>query len=271
MEIINVKAYLIGETVNLRRVARYFNRRLENSSFLMLREEELAPILKVARKERLVYLFPYGCVVFAGFKEIEIRNFLWFLESLGQRVKGEEFLKYVEEYTLVVDPTAAEPFFSLDHGIVPDRPMDYLSVLAAVLASSLFYAKTEDQAGELFDRSEILLRRMRKGHFGISRVYLKNIGRFLEFQLRSAYYFNPVKYAHTLNRGGFCKELYRQLVRVYGLEERHEAVRRKIENLCQTIDSFNELSYQRQEINVYRLQAILIFSFVIMDLIYYFR
>ena len=262
-----IDAYLVATGLDTASVASYFRVRCGKGGTLVL-GPELRDALRSAADGKLAVLYTFGAVTLVNFNNVETRSFLHFLASLGQTIDEAQFARYADNYSIGLGP-GLPWLVEMDGARVADDLAGCTLSTCDTMALSLLYERLDERIGVLSDRGEELVAAAGSGRLFHVQSHVRELAGFLRFQ---------ADYAHSCDERSWKAgkaDMVMQPFRValqdfYDIRGRADILGRKSEGLGAIIDTLTEHSVRRQELRVWAVQALLILSFVVLDIVYYF-
>ncbi|MCE5286860.1 MAG: RMD1 family protein [Pelosinus sp.] len=241
------KAIVLGNELNLNRVARHFGitGKLKWEDYLALQDNLLQGILKETENKR-VYIFHFGSMVCINLQHHEIMDVIKYLKRLEPEINEANAFKYVDEYKLEID--ADQPAAINNDFMVALKQCEYQQdIVATILAKSVSFEKNEIEVNSLLDGIENVVNDLHGGKLGVSDNELaKMSGRILSFKL------NTISYIMLLDRPDMtwnneeAAALYDELSELFELRDRYEKIRHKTETLMDITEVFSNLVHAKR-------------------------
>lgn len=248
---IKVRALFAGERIDLRA--------LEATERLAL-----APLVVSAGAHGCAALFRYGAVVFFNLTPVEEVTFLKLLtpfinEPFPQPEVEEIEIRIISGKSGIVD-----------NGVIalPQASVEYIQILATILAKSVALAHYEVKVSAAFERIEPLAQELqRKGTFGRqARSLLRHIGDTLLVQHKMVGRVEISEKPELLWEQPELERLYLKLEDEYELTERDIALGRKLELISRTAETILDLLQNSRSLRVEWYIVILIVAEIILTL-----
>jgi uncharacterized Rmd1/YagE family protein len=241
-----LKAFVVAPEINLLNVALHFGirRTLKWDDSVKLTENNLRGIINDTREKR-VYIYPFGSVVFVNFQEHEKADMLKYLKRIekGVNLGAHEFF---DEYTIeVVSVPEKEPTF--EYMQVREYADYLLEVVATILAKSIALDRTEHAIDILLDKTESVVANLRNGHLNTSDSELaKMAANVLEFKLDTVSFVAILDKPEVTWDNEAAGELFDRLSKTFELDERYQKSYSKLETLKDITEVFTALSHAKR-------------------------
>jgi uncharacterized Rmd1/YagE family protein len=210
-------------------------------------------------------LFRYGAVVLFNLAEAQRDDFLRELQSY---VSEPLPVMETEKVMVRIDPGAREGA-DFENLIIQQLDMPRLQIIADVLAKSTIMAYYEPRVAEHFDRIEPLAAELHLGWRASrhSKELLKHIGETLLMESKMVGRAEVVEKPELLWEYPELDRLYMRLEDEYELQERYEALERKLGLITRTAETTLSLLHTRSSLRVEWYIVILIVFEIILTLV----
>ena len=249
---INCRAAFIGQRINLKAFERAT--RLTESPF----------VIKAGQNGYAV-LFRYGVVVMFGLSGVEETNFL---QDIAEHVYMPFDHPDYEDGIAFAAPDKAESVHP-EYIRIKEWNLDYIQLIAEVLAKSAVLTHYEHEIGATFDQIEVLATDMKKGGWPKgrhARKLLKHNGMTLSIQRKMVGQVEIAGKPELLWEKPNYESLYVRIEDEYEIEERHTALKDKLELVHQTAETMLSLLQERRTYHVEWYITLLIVLEVILGL-----
>ena len=241
------KAIALCKELNLNKIGEHFGitRKFRWEDFLILKADNLQGIVNEA-KNKLVYVFHFGSMVFINFQHHEIMDVVKYMKKLEPLISDTDIFTYVDDYKLEVD-LEQPPAINNDYMIVGAQSDYQLEIVSTILAKSVSLDKNEIEVDTLLDRIENVVNNLNRGELGVSDEDLaKMLAKILHFKLNTISYImlldNPdITWTHEE-----AATLYDRLSLLFELKERYEKIRHKTETLMDITEAFSNLVHAKR-------------------------
>lgn len=193
------------------------------------------PLVVATGESGCVVLFRYGAIVHFGLQPVEEASFLSYLKPLVE----EPFVSpESEEIELHLDSQAAG---RVDNGTIwiPEFSIEYLQIVADVLAKSAVLAHYESSTAGVFDQiepfAEGLQRTTKNERWG--KELLRQLGTTLSIQHKIVGRVEIIDKPELLWDAPELERLYLRLENEYEIRERHTALERKLDLISGTAET----------------------------------
>ncbi len=232
--IINASALLVGERIDLRA--------LELGDRLAI-----LPLMVTAGEHGCAALFRYGVVALFDLSPEEQVSFVTDIDGLiSDRFSRPE----TEEVELNIDPTATKKVEKVI--LLPEFSLEYLQVVADILAKSVVLEHYEASIAGIFDQIEPLASGLQ--HKAKSKPQgkelLRHIGGTLLIQQKMVGLVEIAEKPEILWERPELERLHIRLAKEYELSERHLALERKLELISRTAETVLELLQHNSNLRV---------------------
>lgn len=262
------KAVSLTNEVNLNRIAAYFgiNRKFKWEESLILGEKALKEVLREPAG-KLVYIFPFGSMVFINFSQPEIMDAVRVLAQVERALAGVSSLDYIDDYRIEV-AADEEPAVNNDSMLVAQAQQYHRDIVATVLAKSVALERIEADIGVLLDEIEDIVAYLRRGHLNISDEQLAKISaRIMGFKLSTLSYIMLLDKPDITWVNEDAAELFNELSALFELSDRHETARHKTGALMDITEVFAGLVHAKRGTRLEWAVIILISIEIVLSLI----
>ncbi len=265
-------SFVLGQHLSLQQVAASFGLAVERDLAMVSLRRELSAVLFNPPEDGAAFFYPDGVGVFFNLTMGEISGIIEFLRRNGLAELSVLQPEFMDECLVQLADDAVTPEVT-ERGrvILPASAMEYyVPVLAAVLAQSLLIHRGEVTAEEYHEAGEGLLSRLAKTRRVWGKADLVRRGRLLRMLLATQLHFSLRCLPRLLRGQPELGEFYRQLEEKYSLNQRIAIIREKNRNLLAISSQCHATVMRKEEGKVYWIETLLIGSFLVMDIIYYF-
>lgn len=225
---------------------------------------DTVPETVIDERGRLMAVFRFGVVCFAGYSEMEESGRLG---SLAERISGRFDAPESESLAVRIVPGETERIDDEGTLILNEHTTERLLAAASVLAKSVVLAHYEQCLAPILERVERLGENLQGGHSGAERrQLLQEIGQSLVIQTRTV---GRVEIAEKPDLVWDDPDLDRLFVRLaaeYELRDRDLALSRKLDLVSKTTELYLDLVQNRQSLRVEWYIVILILFEIFLSL-----
>lgn len=246
---IQAKALLIGERIDLRALGS--TQRLAGG-----------PLAVPVRGDGLAVLFRFGAVVLFDVKPLEEDEFLRQLQPRISKPSTEQELEFL---TLRVDPDAKEVFEG-NTVLLKDSSEERLQIIADVLAKSVVLARYEMTVAQQFDRIEPLAANLEnQGNWRQeARELLRHLGSTLLMEQQMVGRVQLDDKPELLWDRPDLERLYARLSDEFEIDERFNALNRKLDLITRTVETVLDLLQNRRALRVeWYIVGLIVFEIVL--------
>lgn len=251
-DIIKGCAIFLGQQIDIRQVSR-------------VKPLASSPLTITAGEQGVAVLFRYGVVVFFGLQASEITQFVADIQPLI----AEPFQQPERgNFELFFDP-------ELPEGLEQERiclhafNIQYLQIVADVLAKSTVLAHYELNLTKHFDRIEPLAESLQQGHHGgpKGRELLQHIGDTLMIEAKMTGRIEVTEKPELIWDYPQYQNFYLRLEDGFDLTERHAAIDRKLGLISKTAQTLLDLIHNERSLRVEWYIVILIIADILIAFI----
>jgi uncharacterized Rmd1/YagE family protein len=246
---IQAKALLVGERIDLRALGS--TQRLGGG-----------PLPVPVRGDGLAILFRFGAVVFFDVQPLEEDEFL---RQLTPRISKPSTEQELESLTLRVDPEAKEVFEGTSV-LLKDFSEERLQIVADVLAKSVVLARYEMAVSLQFDRIEPLAANLEnQGNWRQeARELLRHLGSTMLMEQQMVGRVQLDDKPELLWDRPDLERLYARLSDEFEIQERFDALNRKLDLIARTVETVLELLQNRRTLRVeWYIVGLIVFEIVL--------
>lgn len=197
---------------------------------------------------RLMAVYRFGVVVFAGYSEVEEHGRLG---TLNGRIGGRFDAPETESLKVRVSSSDAERVDEEGTLLLAAADTERLLVAASVLAKSVVLAHYEQRLAPILDRVERLGESLQSGRSGTERrQLLQEIGEILLIQTRTVGRAEIAEKPDLVWDDPDLDRLYVRLAAEYELRDRDTALARKLDLVAKTSELYLDLIHNRQSLRV---------------------
>lgn len=263
-----IDAYLVAKRIDVCSIASYLGISNIPDRPLVL-STELPSIVRSSSEGKYAVLYPFGAIALVDHSNTGIRHILHFLTSMGVDIDESFFATYSDDYAVCLEPDSS-PSITGECARVPKDFAQYLICTCDVMVKSLLFERIEDRVNELSDIGEELVDRSGRGRFFYMQRHIKQFAMMMRVQSDYAAAYD--KQAWAMRSSDEVQRSYsKELEDFYDLTTRKQILDKKSADLDALISTFTEYSVHRQEYRLYMVEVVLLFSFVILDLVRFFE
>ena len=257
---------ILRDELNLRAYADYFslNKPLSFKQALHLDQDAIAWALHVREQThdkkaewqgatflpdqlgKYCILYAYGVVCFINFQEEEMRALVALFHQ--------------------IEPVDYQSFGNMYEGYQTSTSEAVIPVLSEVLAKSVSLNQIEKRLEGLLDHGDTLLDRMARNKLLLNKKSQRQVGKVL------AYRYRLIKYLRIFDRPIFTatesrlEQAYDEAAKEFELEDRYEAINKKLMELRRIDEAYFKLGQKRTEIRLYLFEVLLLATFPLVSL-----
>lgn len=201
------------------------------------------------RDRGIAFLFRYGVAVFAGLSPIEEDEVV---RTLRPRISNPLETPEIDQVQILVNPEREDQVDPSGGISLRQASPERLQIVANVLSKSLILSHYEARIAEAFDQIEPLADRLqRTGRTGSqARQLLQQIGRVLLTQHRMVGRVELEEKPDVLWDHPELERLYARLEDEYELDERSQALERKLALIGDTVDTLLDLVQNQRSVRL---------------------
>ena len=267
MESFSFVAWALNGELDLNRLANEFGimRRYRWEEPMVLDPHRFMPPGPGDTVTEQVYLYYFGGVVFQNCAPETIGSFWQGLSRVVAELRGRPQLKYHDDYSLRIDPTAA-PAITNDAATVPRFDPELAASICFVLAKSVALERIEEQLDVVLDEVEGLIAQLDQGKLSLSDKRLAKLASsILNFKYKSIAHIMVLDKPDITWESVEVDRFYLTLAALFELNQRYGEIRHKTETLLSITEVFSSLSHARRAT---RLEWIIIVLIAIEIVIY---
>lgn len=209
---------------------------------------DAVPEVIMDERGRLMAVYRFGVVVFAGYTEREEGGRLG---ALGDRISGRFDAPESEALEVRIAPGETERVDEEGVLLLNDARTERLLVAASVLAKSVVLAHYEQCLAPILDRVERLGEQLQSGRSGAERrQLLQEIGQALLIQTRTVGRVEIAEKPDLVWDDPDLDRLYVRLAAEYELRDRDLALTRKLDLVSKASELYLDLVQNRQSLRV---------------------
>lgn len=237
------KAVVVSNEINLNKIAQHFgiNRNFKWEESLALNDQFLKGIVQQTRN-KVVYIFPFGSMVFINFQHHEQMDVLNYLKKVHPDINIVDDFKHTDDYNLEIKPGAEQSI--TNDLMITDQNAEYLmEIIATVLAKSVALEKIELDIGYLLDEIEYIVAKLQQGELAFSDEKLAKIsGSILGFKL------NTISYLMLLDKPDItwvnddASNIFINFTNLFELDDRYRTILDKTATLMDITEVFSGLA-----------------------------
>lgn len=241
------KAIVLNSELNLNKIGQHFGstRKFKWEDFLILKDLQLQGIVNETTN-KIVYVFPYGSVVFINFQHHEIMDVVNYIKKLEPEINAANVFAYEDDYKLEIN-LDEPPAINNDFMLVGTQSDYQLEIVSTILAKSVSLEKNEIEVDTLLDRIENVVNNLNRGELGVSDEELaKMSARILSFKLNTISHIMLLDNPDITWNNEEASALYDELSVLFELKERYEKIRHKTETIMDITEAFSNLVHARR-------------------------
>lgn len=294
MRTVRFIGYKISPVIDLKKVAAYFRLQIPESweDCIILDEQQLAEVYKYKMLSKKIYIFEFGCITFENFHTDETGKFLKYIRLITGNMDYKMLARYNESLDIKVFKNHS---VSLWKGSIRTFPYSdgLAGIVAVVLAKSVALSKIEADVDPLLDKAESFIAIMstpsviQGKHFNIpsavknlvakpqngalnsgTRRFAATMAHIVKFEYNTAVGIKIFDRPSEAKRDLALRSAYDELANNYELDDRYNALEKKVAELRNIAHSYSVLRYWRQE---NRLLLFEIFLLALFPLSYFIR
>jgi len=250
-------AFALGGELDLNRLAASLEiaRRYRWEEPMRLDPLTLAPCGGTEREQ--VYLYHFGGLVFLNCGNETITTFLNRLRSIAGIVKGEQQLKFREEYELRI--ATEEPAITNDYAVMDHFDQAYIDIVCFVIAKSVALERIEGQVDTVLDDMEGVIGNLGRGNLNIPDQRLARLASsILNFKYLSIAHIMVLDKPEITWDNPETDRLYLTMAAHFELDQRYQEIKHKSETLLDITEVFSGLSHARRSARLEWIIIILI-------------
>ncbi len=247
MAVSQFKAVALTSEINLNKIARHFgiNRKFKWEDCLALSEVFLKGVLNKP-ENKLIYIYPFGSMVFMDCEHHEISDALRYLAEIDKNLSTVNNFEYTDDYKIEVS-AEEQPAINNDYIIIPDEASYHRDIVITVLAKSVALERIENDINMLLDEIEDTITQLKKGHLLVSDEQLANTAaRILGFKI------NTISSIMLLDKPDItwdneeASNLFDELNSIFELNARYDIIKHKTDVLMDITTVFAELAHAKR-------------------------
>lgn len=273
MKVAELKAIAVANEINLNEIAAHFgiNKKFKWEDALYLNSSHLKGILKEP-KDKKVYIYHFGSMVFANLAYHEIKDVLNYLKKLDKSIMVRSNMDQMEEYRVEVS-SKGEYDVDNERMTVPEESEFYFDITSTVLAKSVALERIEVDIDAVFDKIEEIMEKLNKGNLNVGDRQISSMSaKILTFKYSSISYIMLLDKPDIVWDNVEAERVFTDLSELFELDERYEKVRLKSETLMDITEMFASLVHARRgtrlEVMIIALIAIEIVMALIFELMH---
>lgn len=242
----------------------FLGQRIDIKAFQSIERLALTPLVVKAGHSGCAAVFRYGSVVMFGLTPEEREAFI--ARVLGYTTDPYSNLEY-EEAHLVFDEKKTDTVES-EQIILSDYSIEKIQLVADILGKSVALAYYEANVANIFDRIEPMAAQLHKSGRGgkQAREFLSHMGQTLLIQTKIIGRVEVIEKPDLLWDRPELERLFTRLEDEYELQERHNALKQKLELIYHTSDTMMGLLTDKRTLRVEWYITILIVIDIVMGL-----
>ena len=261
MKSVELKAIVVANEIKLNEIAAHFgiDRKFKWEDTLYLDSNQLKGILEQF-EDKMVYIFPFGSVVFINMAFHEIKDVLNYLKRLDKSIMLNSKLDIVEEYKIEI---GKENQYSVDNQrmIVPKEKNFYYEIASTVLAKSVAMEKIEIDIEAVFDKVEEIIEKLNTGKLDVSDRQLASLSaKILTFKYSTISYIMLLDKPDIVWENEEAESVLADMSKLFEMNERYENIGVKTEVLMDVTEMFSGLVHAKRGT---RLEMIVIILFLV--------
>jgi len=250
--------------IDLKKAASFFGLPLterNRDKCIILDEVPLTEIYKYNMKDKKVYLFSFGCVVFEDMEMDETDSFFSTMQSVIGEPDYKMMAKYRESHTLPLNETGAAYLWEGCEETYPiTAELSY--TIASILAKSTALSKQEADIDILLDEADSYVARFQRGVLNTgTRKFAAAMAHIIRFERESAAGIMIFDRPALVGRNLLLRDIYDRLSVYYEIEDRYEILEKKADELRNIVRSYSMLRYRRQENRLLVFETFLLLLF----------
>jgi uncharacterized Rmd1/YagE family protein len=229
--------------------------------FIILGGGHLSEIYKYDMKQKRIFIFSIGCIVF---EDLEIDETGIFFEALGNTIGEPDYRMmavYNESHTITMTGQGSAYLWSDSNEPYPLRD-GLTDIIAIILAKSTALSKEESDIDKLLDEADSHISRFQKGFLGSgTNRFASTMAKIIKFERQSAegirIFDRPAAASGSLQ----LRDAYDRLSAYYELEDRYDILENKAEELRKIIRSYSTIKYRMRENRLLAFEIFLLLLF----------
>lgn len=269
MKVADFNAVSVASEINLNEIAAHFgiNKKFKWEDALYLNDTHLKGILKNTKNKK-VYIYHFGSMVFMNFVFHEIRDVLNYLKKLDKSISVRLDTDQTEDYRIEVS-SGGEYHIDNEMILIPEEKEFYFDIASMVLAKSVALDKIEVDIDAVFDKIEEIIEKLNKGKLNVSDRQLASMSaRALTFKYSTISYIMLLDKPDIVWDNEDAEKVFTDLSQLFELDERYEKVRLKSETLMDITGMFASLVHARRDTRLEVMIIALIAIEIVMALIF---
>lgn len=242
-------AKAICSEFNISNICKYYdiNKKIKWEEPLILGEKHLSGFKDA--KNKMVYIYYFGSIVFVNFAKEESEKFIEQINSIPGSIKSiNKDIKYdcTEEYDIVCDKTVENEmgFEICNIKSIEDYNLD---MTALVIAKSVALETIENRVSVVFDEVEKIILSLKQGKVNIkSKKAASTIGGVLSFKHTVISYIMLLDKPDIAWKNQNAEIFFNDLADLFELDDRYKTLNAKLESLLELIQIFADLSHTRK-------------------------
>jgi len=246
MAILQVRAFWLCTEIGLDNLAKHFGiaRRSRWEDLLALGPENLAGVLSEPA-DKLVHLFPFGCIVTYGMAHHEVVDLVTYLRRAEPRLQDPQEL-FHDECQLEVGTERLE--IRDDRIGVPSQEDWVPGILSTVLSKSVALEKVEADVERLLDEAEPVVQNLATGKVSSSDAKISSLsGQILSFRLNTVAYIQLLDKPDATWDNVAAEEMYSKLSQFFELQDRYDKIQAKSGVLMDLTDVVATYSHHNRD------------------------
>ncbi len=238
-------AFALGGELDLNRLAGALEiaRRYRWEEPMRLDPLTMAPCGGTERDQ--AYLYHFGGVVFLNCGNETITAFLNRLRGYAGIVKGDQNLKYREEYELRI--AEAEQAITNDYAVMDRFEQAFIDIICFVIAKSVALERIEAQVETVLDDMEGVVGSLGRGNLNIPDQRLARLASsILSFKYLSIAHIMVLDKPEITWDNPEADRLYLTMATLFELDQRYQEIKHKSETLLDITEVFSGLSHARR-------------------------